>query len=148
MSYENEGSKGERLLIIREETKMQRNTIQRQIILDTLQSFNTHPTVDELYLEIQKTHPAISKTTIYRNLRKLAKGGEIGQVALPDGVERYDKRGEHHYHFQCKECEGLFDVDIASLQGLNETVEAKHGFQVDEHNIVFKGVCLQCRKKK
>jgi len=126
---------------------MQRNTIQRQIILDTLKNFDTHPTVDELYLEIQKTHPAISKTTIYRNLRQLAKGGQIGQVALPNDVERYDKRTEPHYHFQCKVCSSLFDVDIEVVHGIHEQVEEKHGFQVDEHNIIFKGVCLQCKKK-
>jgi Fe2+/Zn2+ uptake regulation proteins len=127
---------------------MQRKTIQRQIILDTLKNFSTHPTVDELYLEIQKIHPAISKTTIYRNLRQLAQGGEIGQVALTNDVERYDKRTEHHYHFQCKECKALFDVDVASIQGINEKVEEKHGFQVDEHNILFKGICLRCKKNQ
>ena len=125
---------------------MQRNTIQRQIILDTLRNFSTHPTVDELYLEIQKTHPAISKTTIYRNLRQLAQGGEIGQVELSNDAERYDKRTEFHYHFHCKECKELFDVDIDYMQGINEKVEEKHGFQVDKHDIVFKGVCLKCKK--
>ena len=125
---------------------MQRNTIQRQIILDTIRNFSTHPTVDELYLEIQKTHPAISKTTIYRNLRQLAQGGEVGQVELSNDAERYDKRTEPHYHFHCKECKKLFDVDIDYMQGINEKVEEKHGFQVDKHNIIFKGVCLQCKK--
>ena len=118
--------------------------MQRQIILSTLNQFVTHPTVDELYTEIQKSHPSISKTTIYRNLRQLAQGRQIGRMALPDDVERYDKRTDQHYHFQCKSCGELFDVEIGYLDGINEKVQEKHGFQVDEHDILFKGVCPKC----
>ena len=124
---------------------MQRNTVQRQIIFTTLNSFVIHPTVDELYSEIRKSHPSISKTTIYRNLRQLAQGGQIGRMALPDDVERYDKRTDRHYHFQCKSCGELLDVDIDYLDGINEKVQEKHGFQVDEHDIIFKGVCPKCK---
>jgi len=123
---------------------MQRNTVQRQIIFDTLNKFVTHPTVDELYSEIKKSHPSISKTTIYRNLRQLAQGGQIGRVELPGDVERYDKRTDQHYHFQCKTCGNLLDVDIDYIDGINEKVQEKNGFHVDEHEIVFKGVCPQC----
>jgi len=123
---------------------MQRNTVQRQIILETLKKFITHPTVDELYSEIVKSHPSISKTTIYRNLRQLAHGGQIGRVTLPDNAERFDNRTDRHYHFQCKSCGELFDVDIDYVGGINEAVQAKYGFQVDEHDIVFKGICQQC----
>ena len=124
---------------------MQRNTVQRQIIFKTLNSFATHPTVDELYSEIRKSHPSISKTTVYRNLRQLAQGGQINRVALPDDVERYDKRTDRHYHFQCKSCGKLLDVDIDYLDGINEKVQEKYGFHVDTHDIIFMGTCLQCK---
>ena len=127
---------------------MQRNTVQRQIILDTINKFITHPTVEELYAEIQKSHPSISKTTIYRNLRQLAQGGQIGRVILPNDAERYDKRTDRHYHFQCKSCGALFDVDIDYLDSINEKVQERYGFQVDEHDIIFKGVCPRCKNNK
>jgi len=127
---------------------MQRNTVQRQIIFETLKRFDTHPTVDEVYSEIQKNHPSISKTTIYRNLRQLAQGGQIGRVALCDDVERYDKRTDQHYHFQCESCGELLDVDIGYIDGLNEKVQEKYGFQVDKHDIVFLGACPRCTKEK
>jgi len=124
---------------------MQRNTVQRQIILETLNRFITHPTVDELYSEIQKSHPSISKTTIYRNLRQLANGGQIGRFALPGDVERCDKRTDRHYHFQCESCGSLLDVDIDYLEGINEKVQEKYGFQVDRHDLIFKGTCSHCK---
>ena len=127
---------------------MQRNTVQRQIILDTLNDIPTHPTVDELYSEIRKRHPSISKTTIYRNLRHLAQGGLIGNVALSDDVERYDKRTDQHYHFQCKSCGELLDVDIDHLVGINEKVQEKYGFLVEKHDVVFVGSCPQCKENQ
>ena len=75
---------------------MTRNTVQRQIILEAIQNMDTHPTVEEVFLQIHKTHPTISKATIYRNLRLLAGRGEIRQVSLPDEADRFDKRTGQH----------------------------------------------------
>jgi Fur family peroxide stress response transcriptional regulator len=77
---------------------MGRNTVQRQIILAGLRRLDTHPTIEEVYAEIKKEHPSISKTTVYRNLRQLAKDDIIRQVLLPDGLERYDKHNTKHHH--------------------------------------------------
>ena len=123
---------------------MQRNTVQRKIVLDALLKLSDHPTIEEIYTEVNKTHPSISKTTIYRNLRHLAKNGMIRQVSLPDGLERYDAIIDKHYHFRCKNCNSIFDVDTEFVTEINEAVQQKYGFQVDRHDIVFAGTCLKC----
>ena len=127
---------------------MGRNTVQRQIILAGLQKLNTHPTIDEVYAEVQKEHPAVSKTTVYRNLRQLAKEGIIQQVLLPDGLERYDKFATQHYHFNCIQCDGILDVEIEYLADINDTIQEKYGFQVDRHDLVFTGICINCKEAK
>jgi len=124
--------------------KIQRNTVQRQIIFEAVKKLHTHPTVEEVYAQIHKNHPTISKATVYRNLRLLAERGAIGQVSLPDDVDRFDERTDQHYHFRCKICGELFDVDVEYLAGINETVRQKYGFQVDEHDVVFRGTCKKC----
>ena len=126
--------------------RTQRNTVQRQIVLDALKKLKTHPSIDELYLEIHKTHPSISKTTVYRNLRQLSQNGIIRRVSLADGLERYDGTALPHHHFQCKLCGKVFDVDIVYSETVNDIVQEKHGFQVDEHDIVFSGTCPKCVK--
>lgn len=123
---------------------MPRNTVQRQIILAALQNLHTHPTVEEVYAEIHKLHPTISKATVYRNLRHLAERGEIRQLSLPDGLERYDGCADQHYHFKCKICGGISDIDVEYLTDINEAVQQKYGFQVDEHEVVFRGMCSKC----
>jgi len=127
---------------------MERNTVQRQIILAVLQKMSTHPTIEEVYAEIQKEYPIVSKTTVYRNLRQLAKEGIIRQVSLPDGVERYDRLVTQHYHFKCLECGGIYDVEIEYLEGINGSIQEKYGFKVDRHDVVFTGVCLKCKKTR
>ena len=125
----------------------QRNTVQRQIILDTLKKMNAHPTIDKIYTVIYEYHPSISKTTVYRNLRQLAASGIIRQVSFPDGLERYDERMEQHYHFICKNCGSIIDIEIEYLAGINDTVQLKYYVQVDEHDVVFSGICLKCKNK-
>ena len=122
----------------------QRNTAQRQFIIDALSKMKSHPAVDEICAEIHKEHPKVSKTTVYRNLRELAGNGSISRVSLPDGLERYDLRTDRHYHYECKSCGRIIDVDIDYIDGINETVQGKYGLQVDEHNVVFSGICPSC----
>ena len=125
---------------------MQRNTLQRQIILDAVIKLNNHPSIEEVYIEVKKDYPAISKTTIYRNLRQLAQNRILGQVSLPDGLERYDTRTTQHHHFKCRNCDKIFDVDMDYPVEINNAIKMKYGYQVDEHNIVFKGICAECGK--
>jgi len=125
---------------------MQRNTLQRKIILDTVIKLKTHPSIEEVYAEIQKDYPTISKTTVYRNLRQLAKNGLIRAVSLLDDLERYDGCTTQHYHFKCKYCGSIFDVEIEYLADINETVQRKYGYKVYEHELVFNGICAKCGK--
>ena len=125
---------------------IQRNTVQRKIILDALIKLNTHPAVDEVYAEVHKNHQSISKATVYRNLRQLAENKIIRSVSIPDGLERYDGRNSQHYHFKCSNCENIYDVDIEYIDSIDETVFKKYGFQIERHDIIFTGICKQCRE--
>ena len=123
---------------------IQRNTVQRQIVLDALKKLNKHPTIDEIYAAIHSSHPSISKATVYRNLRQLAANRIIRQVSLLDGLERYDARTGQHYHFKCVKCGNILDVEIEYLADINYVVQRKYCVQVDEHDIVFSGTCMEC----
>ena len=123
---------------------MKRNTVQRGIILDTLIKLNNRPTIDEIYTELHKEHPSIRKSTVYRNLRQLAKGDIVRQVSLPDALERYDQF--MNQHFRCQSCGSVFDVDIEYLSGINDAVQNKYGVLADKHDVIFSGSCLEWNK--
>ena len=126
---------------------MQRNTVQRRMVLEALRELNSHPTVDEVFAEVCKEHPSISKTTVYRNLRQLADNNAIRQVFMADGLERYDFATERHSHFSCKKCGNIIDVEVNYIESLDELVRKKYGLMVDEHNVMFSGICIDCRKQ-
>ena len=125
--------------------KLGRNTVQRQIVLDAVKKLNTHPPIEDIYTFIHNEHPSISKSTVYRNLRHLEEGGFLRHISMPDGPSRYDARCCSHYHFRCKKCDRIFDVEIACLEGINDLVQSMHGFDVGEHDIVFTGLCVACK---
>ena len=127
---------------------IKRNTVQRQIVLDALKKLNTHPVIEEIYDAIHNDHPSISKATVYRNLRQLAVSGLVRQVSMPDGLERYDGRVVRHYHFKCKVCGDILDINIDYLSELNNEVHSKYGIQVDDHDVIFSGTCGMCSDTK
>ena len=124
-----------------------RTTLQREIILKTLASLPHHATAEEVYAAIHQQHPTISKATVYRNLQQFSRQGELVALQLEGDATRYDRRTHQHYHFVCKQCNQIFDVDMAPLQGLNQDVQAQFGFTVDAHDITFRGVCPDCAAK-
>ena len=127
--------------------KIQRNTVQRRMVMEALKKLNTHPTVDEVFAEVCKEYPFISKTTVYRNLRQLADSNAIRQLYMADGLERYDYVSERHSHFSCKKCGSIIDVEVDYFESMNDLVRKKYGFLVDDHNVMFSGICFDCRKQ-
>lgn len=124
-----------------------KNTVQRQIILNTVNSLHDgHPSAEQIYNVVQKEYPGISKSTVYRNLHQLASEGMILSVSLPDSPVRFDNRISRHYHFRCKHCDAVFDVDIGYIKGIDEDVRSIYDFDVDDHDVLFKGTCAQCRQ--
>jgi Fe2+ or Zn2+ uptake regulation protein len=103
-----------------------------------------HPTIEELYAEVSKEYPTISKTTVYRNLRILAQNDLVLRILLPDGLERYDGANHRHYHFQCNGCGSIFDVEIPYLRDMELAASRKYGFEIQSHDIVFNGICNKC----
>lgn len=125
---------------------IQRNTIQKTLILNTVNDMRSHVTADEVYDEIIKTHPSISKGTVYRNLNQLVQNGEIKKVEVPSGADRFDYRCFEHYHVKCLKCGGIFDVDMDSVKDLESNIKDTQGFEFSGYDIMFKGICPTCNK--
>ena len=122
----------------------QRNTIQRALVLATVKKLKCHPTVDDIYQDIIKNQPSISRATVYRNLSQLAEAGEIRKMEAPSGPDRFDDYCENHYHVRCTKCQHVFDVEMDYIPDLKNKIKDNHGFQIGEHNIIFAGICPKC----
>ena len=127
---------------------MIRNTIQNALVKTAVRMLHNHATADEVYAEIRKTHPTISKGTVYRNLQRLAEDGEIRKREFPGHPDRFDDITSDHYHAICCECGNVFDVDMALLSHPENSVHDRHGFRFTGHDLIFHGVCPACQQKE
>ena len=123
---------------------IQRNTIQCSLVFDAVNRLRCHATADEVYDEVVKEHPTISKATVYRNLNRLAEMGRIRKMEIPGGPERFDHRQHEHYHVKCAGCGRVFDVDMDYIPGLENQIRDTRGFRLTGHDIIFTGVCPDC----
>ena len=127
---------------------MTRTTIQRKLVLDAVSLLGSHPSPEEVYFFIAKTHPTISKATVYRNLNLLANEGRLLKVQTPDGADRFDHNHHNHYHIQCEKCGKIFDINMDYMPKIYNKIKDSHGFIVSSHDITFKGTCPKCCKAK
>ena len=125
---------------------MQRQTIQRQIVLTAVQTL-CHATADEIYKYIVASHPRVSKATVYRNLGVLADDGQIGHIKATTGADYYDCTTTPHYHLQCDRCGKVFDVPFLYLGELNH-IPTDPGFVITGHTVLFRGICATCNTEK
>ena len=122
-----------------------RNTVQRQIVLQTVLRMHDHPTADTVYAAVAAEHPSISKATVYRNLNQLVSQGDIRRVPVPNGADRYDFNTAEHYHVRCTQCGRVYDVYMPHIDNLIGRVEDASGVEVQRYDILFEGICRECR---
>ena len=125
---------------------IKRNTIQRALVLEAVNELKCHATADEIYNAIVNEHPHISRGTVYRNLNQLSESGEIRKLEIPDGADRFDHRCHDHYHARCLKCGQVFDVEMEFIKDLEKKIKDTHGFEFSGHDIMFKGICPECKK--
>ena len=126
---------------------IRRETKQREAILKALRNTRSHPTADQIYDEVRKNIPNISKGTVYRNLQVLQDDGAITELKLNDTLSRYEVKQESHYHFRCEKCGRVSDIDMPVDRELDRQVEKRTGLKVAYHQLEFRGLCKDCQKK-
>ena len=121
-----------------------RNTIQRSLVLNAVRELQCHATAEEIYQVVIRSHPNISRTTVYRNLNQLAECGEIRKMEVVGGADRFDHICSEHYHVHCTVCGKVFDADMEYIPDLEGRINDTHGFRISGHDILFYGVCPSC----
>lgn len=123
-----------------------RNTIQRALVLEAVQSLHNHPTSADVYEVVREKHPNISRATVYRNLGVLASRGEVLRVGVPNGADRYDYRCDNHAHARCGVCGQVFDIEMPGKDEVLSRISDDHGFAIEGFELTFTGVCPGCQQ--
>jgi Fur family ferric uptake transcriptional regulator len=126
------------------------NTKQRDFLTGF---FRSNPgecfTIEETFRRAVDGGVTIGRTTVYRNLGKLARDGVILKHILPSGgacFQYLDSGAEdgEHYHLFCTVCGNVTHLECGHLNGLSKHMSKEHGFCFDKQKTVFYGRCGKC----
>jgi Fur family ferric uptake transcriptional regulator len=95
---------------------------------------HAHPHADtDTILGVVRTGPALTSARLLRRIQ-------------PSGlVARYEARvGDNHHHMVCRLCGTITDVDCAVGEAPCLTPSEHNGFQLDEAEVIYWGVCPNC----
>jgi len=123
---------------------LKRNTIQRQLILDSVRELNIHASAEEVYEHLSQKYQHIGKATVYRNLNLMAESGELLNIGDFDGAAHYDHNCHKHYHCMCRNCKRIFDVE-GDFDEIVGKVGKTEGFDITDCSITFSGLCWECK---
>lgn len=117
---------------------------QRDMIKAFLMGRKDHPTADVIYMNVRKQNPNISLGTVYRNLNLLADIGEIQRLRVGDGMDHFDADISPHYHFVCTECDSVIDLEMESIDTINNVAAKGFDGRIAGHMTYFYGTCGSC----
>ena len=129
---------------------MERNTRQRQAVLDVIDHAGRALTPSEILALAQASVASLNLSTIYRNLSALQDDERIVKVMLPGQATRFEAAcgdahagasHHHHHHFHCNACDRVY-----TLHGCPGSMKdlAPKGFVVDTHEVTLHGLCAEC----
>lgn len=120
---------------------------QREAIRSYLSRTKEHPTAEAVYAAIREIHPNISLGTVYRNLNLLVSTGEIQKLSCGDGSDHFDYDTSSHYHFICTDCGCVLDLEMNSIDSINDIAGSHFNGSIEGHSTYFYGKCPDCKAK-
>jgi len=104
-----------------------------------------HADTDTIIRATRQELPDVSHQAVYDVLRALADTGLVRRIQPAGSVARYEARvGDNHHHVVCRSCGAIEDVDCAVGEAPCLHPSDRHGFAVDEAEIVYWGLCPAC----
>ena len=127
-----------------------KRTEQRDTILRTFLDTRDHLSTDELSRLVKKKDESIGFTTVYRTLKLLTECGLASEVALNDGIARYEHQYQrrNHHHMVCTECGSSVEFFSAEIERIEQEVGRKNKYLPTRHTFQIYGICDKCRKKQ
>ena len=119
---------------------------QREAIKEFMMTRKDHPTADIVYMNVRKEFPNISLGTVYRNLTLLSDMGELLRLRVGDGVDHFDATITPHYHFICKGCGAVTDLELPIMHSIDTVADESFNGRIDGHVTYFYGTCEHCIK--
>ncbi len=113
-----------------------------------LSAVHHHPHADtgSIIAAVRADLGEVSHQAVYDVLRALTTADLVRCIEPPGSVARYEARvGDNHHHIVCRSCGSIEDVDCVTGERPCLTPGTDHGFEVDEAEVTFWGLCPSCQ---
>jgi Fur family peroxide stress response transcriptional regulator len=119
-------------------------TPQRAAVLDFLYENPDHPPADEVYRQVKKRFPYISRATIYNTLKTLTDVGLLQEILVRQEKTHVDWNVSPHHHFKCLSCGRVEDLPYGLLTA-DQVSGRIDGYEIRDVRVVMEGICKRCR---
>lgn len=108
-----------------------------------------HLEVEEITRQVRKRLDSVSTQAVYDVLGALTRAGLARRIEPAHSAARYEARvGDNHHHIVCRGCGAIEDVDCVVGERPCLSPSSGHGFELDEAEVTFWGVCPSCQAKR
>jgi Fur family transcriptional regulator, ferric uptake regulator len=144
---------------LREETKLFyaylrqngfKKTYQKDLILETFLNTEGHLSVEDIYSLVKKRDRKVGIVTVFRTIKSLTSCGIAREIALGDGLTRYEHSYHHpqHHHIVCMECHKAIEFVCPELERIQGEIIEKYHFKPMHHRFLTYGICEDCREHR
>ena len=104
-----------------------------------------HLGVEALAAGVRQRVGHVSLQAVYEALNALAATGLVRRIQPAGSPARFEGRiGDNHHHVICRACGAVADVDCAVGDAPCLTASDDHGFEIDEAEVIYWGLCPAC----
>lgn len=106
-----------------------------------------HAPASDVVEQVRSSSPGVSVQTVYNCLAVLTEAGIVRRIELPGvpGARYEHRRGDNHHHLVCRKCGALEDVACAQGHAPCLAAAEDHGYEIDEAEVIYRGLCPTCR---
>jgi Fe2+ or Zn2+ uptake regulation protein len=123
-------------------------TAQRLAVLDAVAKA-PHSTADEVVEVVRRTIGSISRQSVYDTLNVLTQRGVLRRIQPMGSSARYEDRvNDNHHHLLCRRCNAVVDIDCSVGARPCLVAADDHGYQIDEAEVIYWGVCPTCQRRR
>ncbi|MDP9140514.1 MAG: ferric iron uptake transcriptional regulator [Pseudomonadota bacterium] len=114
-------------------------TLPRLKILELLENSDMrHLSAEDIYRKLIDLNEDVGLATVYRVLTQFEAAGLVQRHHFEGGSAVFElDRGPHHDHMVCLETGKVIEFVSEEIEKLQHQIADKHGYIVEEHNLVL-----------
>lgn len=105
--------------------------------------------MEDITRRVRARLETVSTQAVYDVLGALARAGLARRLEPAGSPARFEARvGDNHHHLVCRGCGVIADIDCAVGETPCLDPGIGHGFEVDEAEVTFWGLCPACQAQR